>query len=79
MFTTEKRNLHESYVLLSSTSKKLSDPNIQIYPKKIKYGHEVLVQILNLDTIFFIFLLVEPDFAPNLALSELFDLEKTGH
>lgn len=79
MFTTEKRNLHESYVLLSSTSKKLSDPNIQIYPKKIEYGHEVLVQILNLYTIFFIFLLVEPDFVLNLALSELFDLEKTGH
>lgn len=79
MFTTEKRNLHESYVLLSSTSKKLSDSNIQIYSKKIEYGHEVLVQILNLYTIFFIFLSIEPDFAVNLVLSELFDLEKTGH
>jgi len=46
-------------------------------PEKIGYGKEFFVRILNLDIKFFIFLLSEPDFDPNLPSSELSDPKKS--
>ena len=51
-------------------------PNLS-NPKKIEYGQEFFVRILNLDIIFFTFLLSESNFDLNLSLFELSDSKNT--
>ena len=74
-------------LLFSNADKNLSEPNTRICPtritefvrpKKIGYGQEFFVRILNLDMKFFAFLLFEPAIDPNLVWSEIVRPEKSG-
>ena len=61
---TKQKKTDEQKYGIGRAGKKLSDPK---YPnltdlKKIRYGHEFFVQILNPETSSFIFLLSKPEF-----------------